>query len=62
MGRQGDFVPARKHTAVELAVVRDHEHDFPFEDVVGDEATTYTRDVLVALHLFELAAQEPGGC
>lgn len=49
-------------TSIELAIVGNHKHDFPFEDVVADETATYAGDVLVALHLLELAAQEPGGC
>lgn len=48
-------------TAVVFAVVRDHEHDLPFHDIIIDKTAAYPRDVLVGLHLFELPAQE-GGC
>ena len=49
-------------TAIVFAVVRNHKHDLPFEDVIINETATYARDVLVALHQLELATQEPGGC
>ena len=49
-------------TAIVFAVVRNHKHDLPFEDVIINETATYTGDVLVALHQLELATQEPGGC
>ena len=51
----------RCRTTIELAVIRDHEHDLPFEDVVPNQAATYAGDIFVALHLLQLAAQEPGG-
>lgn len=54
---QGNFL-----TAIVFAVVGNHQHDLPFEDVAPDETAAYTGDVLVALHELELAAQEPGGC
>lgn len=50
-------------TSVELALVVDHEHDLPVEDVVVDEAHADAGDVGVLLHLLELAAKEPRrGC
>lgn len=51
-----------EHTAIIFAVVGDHEHDFPFHDVVVHEPAAYARDIFVGLHLFELAAEEAGGC
>ena len=58
-GKGGETSDQR--TAVVFAVVRNHEHDLPFEDVAPDETATYAGYVLVALHLLELATQEPGG-
>ena len=49
-------------TTIEFAVVGDHEHDLPFKKIVFDQTATYARYVFVALHLLELATQEPGGC
>lgn len=48
-----------RRTAVEFAVVRYHQHHFPLEYVVVDQAARDAGDVLVALHLLQLAAQEP---
>lgn len=57
------FRTKTQHTAVVLAIVRYHEHDLPFHDIVVYQSATYARDVLVALHLFELATQKPlGSC
>lgn len=47
-----------EHTAVVLAVVADHEHNFPLEDVVVDEATGDSWKVSGALHLLELTLEE----
>ena len=52
----------RTRTAIVFAIIRNHKHDLPFEDVIVNEAATYPGDVLVALHQLELATQEPGGC
>lgn len=54
-------------STVVFAVVADHQHDFPFENVVVVyETAGDSGDVLVGLHLFELLAQEGcgggGGC
>lgn len=49
-------------TTVVFAIVGNHEHDLPLENVASDQTAADARDVLVALHLFQLAAQEPGGC
>lgn len=39
-------------TAIVFAIVVDHEHDLPFEDVaVADQAARYARDILSCLHL-----------
>jgi len=45
-------------TAVEFAVVTDHEHDLPFKDVIVHKPTADSRNVLVVLHLFELAGKQ----
>lgn len=45
-------------TSVELAVVGDHEHDFPFEDVVVYQADAYALDAVFGLHELVLVAQE----
>lgn len=55
-------LPIMYRTTVVFAVIGDHEHDLPFEDVVADKTAAYAGDVFVGLHLLELAAQEPGGC
>ena len=57
---KGNKGPTR--TAIVFAIIRNHKHDFPFEDVIINETATYPGDVLVALHHLELATQEPGGC
>ena len=49
-------------TAVVFAVVGNHKHDLPLEDVGAHETATSAGAVLVALHELELAGQEPGGC
>ena len=41
----------KRHTTVQLDVVRDHQHHLPFKDVVIDEATTDPGDILIGLHL-----------
>lgn len=59
------IVPISRHhqrlTAIILAIVGNHKHDLPFEDVVPNETAAYAGDVLIALHQLELATQEPGG-
>lgn len=35
------------HTSIVLAVIVDHEHDFPLEDIVVDQAAAYSRNVFV---------------
>lgn len=42
-------------TTVESTVIVDHEHDLPFHDVVVHQAAAYAWDVLVCLHLLQLA-------
>ena len=53
-GRRETF-PRR--TAIVFAIIRNHKHDLPFEDIIIDETATYPGDVLVALHHLELATQ-----
>ena len=48
-------------TSVEFAIIGYDEHDFPLENIGADEPAAYSRYVLVALHLFELAAEQAGG-
>lgn len=44
-------------TAIETAAfVGQHEHDLPLKDIVIDQAAADAGNVLVALHLLELAA------
>jgi hypothetical protein len=46
-------------TAVETAaLVGQHEHDLPLKDAVVDQTAADAGNVLVALHLLELATQE----
>ena len=46
-------------TTVETAaLVGQHEHDLPLKDVVVDQTAADAGDVLVALHLLELATQK----
>ena len=52
----------RSLTTIVFAVIGNHQHDLPLEDVVSNETATYAGNVFVALHEFELATQEPGGC
>lgn len=52
---------AETASAVEgVLFVREHEHDFPFEDVGVYEADAYAGDVFVCLHLFVLLAEDEG--
>jgi hypothetical protein len=48
-------------TAVVFAVVADHEHDFPLEDIVAHEPARDPREVFGVLHVFQLSAQEAAG-
>lgn len=48
-------------TSVILAVVIDHEHYFPLEDIVVSKTTTDPRYVFVRLHLFQLPLQQRRG-
>jgi hypothetical protein len=51
------------HTAVELVVVTYHQHNLPLKDVVVvAESTTYPWDILVTLHLFQLACEKTCCC
>ena len=60
---QVSSIPTQKPlTTVVFAIVGNHEHDLPLEDVVANQPATYAGYVLVALHELELATQEPGGC
>lgn len=50
------------HTTVIFAVIANHEHDFPFEHVIRNEANGYSwYGVFGSLHGFELARKEAGG-
>jgi hypothetical protein len=53
---------AEEAAAVELAVVGDHEHDLPLEDVAVDEAAADAGDVFVRLHLLQLAGEHAARC
>jgi hypothetical protein len=50
------------HTTIVFAVVVDHEHDFPLEDIVVDQATAYAGNVFVGLHLFKLPPKQASSC
>lgn len=50
-----------ERTAVVFAVVADHEHDFPLEDVIVDEPARDPREVFSVLHVFQLPAEEARG-
>ena len=49
-------------TSIESAVIRNHEHDLPFHDIIINEAAAYAWNVFVGLHLLELAAKKAGCC
>lgn len=50
------------HTTVIFAVIANHEHNFPFEHVIRNEANGYSwYGVFGSLHGFELARKEAGG-
>ncbi len=51
-------------TSVVFAIVGDHEHHFPFEDVVVHQPAADAGYVFVRLHVLELPAEQPrrGGC
>lgn len=58
---KGVRLPAALTTVI-FAVVANHEHNFPFEDVIRNEAYRYPRDgVFGSLHGFELTRKEAGG-
>ena len=48
-------------TAIVFAIVRDHQHDLPFEHTLPNEPAADAGDVLVAVHELQLTAQEPRG-
>jgi hypothetical protein len=50
------------HTTIVLAVIIDHEHDFPLENIVVDQPTAYAGNVFVGLHLFKLPPEQASGC
>lgn len=53
---------AATHTTVIFAVIANHEHNFPFEHVIRNEAHRYPRNgVFGSLHGFELARKKAGG-
>jgi hypothetical protein len=57
VGRLGEGL-----TAVVFAVVADHEHHLPLEDIgVVDQAAGYAWDVFACLHLLKLALEEGRG-
>ncbi len=49
-----------RRTAVVFAIVRDDQHDLPFEHTVPNQTAADAGDVLVAVHELQLTAQEPG--
>ena len=52
----------RNHTAVESAVVVDHKHDLPLENIAVCYSTADAGNVFVSLHLFELTSKQATCC
>lgn len=50
------------HTTIVFAVVVDHKHDFPLEDIVVDQTTADAGNVFIGLHLFELPPEQASSC
>lgn len=46
-------------TSIQLDIIRDHQHNLPLEDVVVRQPAADAGDVLVALHLLQLAGEHP---
>lgn len=57
MAHKPDESSRGRHTAIVFAVVVNHEHDRPLEDIVVYQAAADAGDVFVCLHLFQLSAQ-----
>ena len=52
-----------ERTAVEFALIGNHEHDFPLEYIAVYQSTANPRDILVGLHLLQLTGQHsPSRC
>lgn len=56
LGREMEQASETAAAIEATAFVGQHEHDLPFEDIVIDQAAADAGNVLVALHLLELAA------
>jgi hypothetical protein len=61
LGREMQERPKATATIKTAAFVGKHEHDFPLKDTVVDQAAADARNVLVALHLLELATEQESG-
>lgn len=60
-GVSGAYIPTKSHTSIQLHVVRDHEHHLPFENIAIDQTTADSGNILIGLHLLQLARQHTTG-
>ena len=44
-------------TTIQLHIIGNHQHNLPLKDIVIDQPDTDSRDVLVGLHVLELAGE-----
>lgn len=49
------------HTTIVFAVVTNHQHHLPLEDIVVHQPAGNSREVLCRLHVLELSCEEPRG-
>lgn len=54
--RQGN---EQQLTSIQLHIIRNHQHNFPLKDVAIDQPTAYPGNVLIGLHVLELAGEHP---
>lgn len=56
LGRERQSCP-EEPPSIELALIVDYQHHFPFEYIVVCQATGYAWNIFVGLHLFELTGK-----
>lgn len=55
------MVGRRMLTSIIFAIIGDHKHDLPFEDIVIYQTTRDTWQIFGSLHILELPSKETGG-
>lgn len=47
-----------RYTAIVFAVIANHEHHLPLEDVVVHQPARDTREIFCCLHVFQLSSEQ----